>query len=133
LGRRSGFNLEEIDQALAAAGVSEDVRKKVKAQLAGTRKPGRPPEPDDALLLRLAEAVTSDLKPYGAATKVTEGMPEPLRKATRDRIYKKYLANPARWQEAARRARVTDEELRAELLRLRLEEAREMLRQTRRD
>jgi hypothetical protein len=110
LGRRSGFNLEEIDQALTAAGATEEIRSKVRGLLAGTRKPGRKPELDDALLIGLAQHVTDGRKPYAAANAVTEAMPKTERKAVRDRIYKKYRAKPEHWQEMARQARMTEEE-----------------------
>jgi hypothetical protein len=118
LGRRSGFKLEEIDQAMAGAGASEELRRKVRDSLAGTRKPGRKPEPDDALLIRLAQLVLDGEKPYGAANAVTKDMTEPPRKTTRNRIYKKYCAKPAHWQEKGREARLTLEERRQEAMRL---------------
>jgi hypothetical protein len=67
----------KIDHALAAAGVTEEIRLKVRQALAGTRKPGRRPEPDDALLIQLAQYVTDGSKPYPAANAATKGMPEP--------------------------------------------------------
>lgn len=122
MGRRSGFNLEEIDQALAAAGATEEIRAKVKRSLAGTRKPGRKPEEDDALLILLADRVNIGAKPYAAAGLVTEGMPNPKRKITRSRIYKKYLRAAEQWRERARLAKLTEqeqmEERRQELLRV---------------
>jgi hypothetical protein len=114
LGRRSGFNLEEIDQAMAGAGASEELRRKVKESLAGTRKPGRKPEPDDALVIRVAQLVTDGQKPYAAANAVTKDMPEPPRKTVRDRIYKKFNAKPDHWREQGRLAKMTEQERAAE-------------------
>jgi uncharacterized membrane protein len=131
LGRKSGFNLDEIDQALAGAGVTEEIRLKVRQALAGTRKPGRKPEPDDDLLICLAQYVTDGHKPYAAATAVTKAMPETEREAVRGRIYKKYRAKPEHWQERARQARMTEED-KAKERRLKLEEARRALAAARR-
>jgi hypothetical protein len=132
LGRRSGFSLEEIDRALVTAGASEKIRLKVKASLAGTRKPGRKPVDDEPLVIRLAQFVQDGQKPYGAATAATEGMPPHERKTVRGRIYKKYNASPELWQERARLARMTEEEKAAER-RAEIEQMRERLRQARRE
>lgn len=133
MGRKSGFNLEEIDHALVTAGVTGEIRLKVRQMLAGTRKPGRKPEPDDALLIQVANAVSPERKPYAAANFVTGGIRnEAERKQVRNRIYKKYLAKPEHWQERARQARMTEEE-KAEERRLELEELRRKLEELRRD
>jgi len=99
------------------AGIGPELRGKAMQILAGSRKPGRKPEPDDDLVVQLAGALTPERKPYAAATLVTKNMPEPQRKQTRNRIYKKYMAAPAVWQEKARLARLTEEERRAEIRR----------------
>jgi hypothetical protein len=116
LGRRSGFNLDEIDAALEAAGASTDVRRKVRQTLAGSRKPGRKPTDDTVLLIRLAQLVTDGQEPFAAATDVTKELPDTQRKATRQRIYKKFREKPDLWQEQGREARKTEAERREEAI-----------------
>lgn len=117
--------LEEIKHAIEEAGIAdesarEEIARKLYEKLAGnrgrTRRPGRPPEKDETELLAIARLVRKGINPHAAARQVTAKLPESKKKATRQRLYRKFNKDPEFW---LRKSHLTLPTIQEEIERLR--------------
>jgi hypothetical protein len=85
--------ISAVETALAAARITGEQRQRFWAELAKhLPKPGRKPIDDDLLFLDVIAFLERGINPHAACRQVTRNLPEPPRKTTFKRLYKKCLA-----------------------------------------
>jgi hypothetical protein len=97
-------NLEEISNALEAAGIEdEELARKLSESLAGKPgRTGRPLEDDEKELLAVARRVRKGINAHAAVKEVTANLPESKRKTARGRLYRKFNKDRESWLKKSR-------------------------------
>lgn len=101
--RAKRFTEEEITRAIRAAGIEdESTRQEIARKLSENRegnrgRTGRPPEKDEKELLKVARRVQKGLNAHAAVSQVTADLPESVRKAAQQRLYRKFKKDPEFW------------------------------------